>query len=359
MDLLSEFPGAGENTGGDAFNVAIYVIVSMIVLVGITYLFSRLMNNRKLEDWSKNEFVQVLISAAIVGGLFILMAPGSGLITVAFNGLVPEQPEIPSLSFGIATGYSEVLCSSVQMEDADAICYAYTYLGNLSLLVLSLTVALIFMNTLLDIISKIAIDIIILEITPLSGLASIVQVLNSIIQSLVFLGIIVEVERALLQFVNKTALTIFLPIGVVLRTFFATRRVGGALIGLAIGMYIVFPLAIALNATTVNAATFGSFDEFVVLFESIQELSPFETFSQEGALLDAEVWNTYLGNFQTAAGDLVEAIASVPGMMTSVIAALVVQIVFLPILSVIITVIAIKELANLFGGEINLARFEV
>lgn len=357
LGLLGQFQ-QGSSGGGDVFNIATYLIVSMTVLVGIAYLLSKALNNRKLEDWAKNEFLQVLISAAMVGGIFLLMAPGTGIIILAFQSLVPEHLPVPILA--VDPDFPVIAAACVgDMAGAKIICFAYQYLGWLSDIIVSLATNLLMINTFLDILSKIAIDVVVVEVTPLSGLSSVVQVLNSILQSLMFLGIVVEVERALLVFISKTAMQIFLPIGVVLRTFFATRKVGGTLMALAVGLYLVFPLAIALNATAVDEANTQSMENLTALYESAQKLSPTTAFTEPGSIVDTKAWTAYLDNFGASAKNLIDTIGSIPDMMITIMSSLVVQIVFLPLLSVMITIIAIKELASIFGGEVNLSRFEV
>ncbi|MFH1221947.1 MAG: hypothetical protein V1492_02580 [Candidatus Micrarchaeota archaeon] len=359
-NVLADFPGAGEITGGAAFNVAIYAIVSMLMLVGIVYLIGRVFHNRKLEDWSKSEFLQVFVSAAIVGGLVVMLTPGSGLIVQAFKSLVPSSLFIMIFSGAVVIPYpvsmTDPLCGT--MTDT-VLCFAFSYLTALEMQIGSLMSVLFLVNFVLDILSKLSIDIIIVQVAPLSGLGSVVQVFNSILQSLLFLGIITGVEMAFLHFINATALTIFLPIGVVLRCFFATRRVGGALMALGIGLYIVFPLTIALNAISIQSMQQSDMAPFVQFVEKVESLNPASTFTAPGDLLSPEKWAGFIGTFASIPSDLINLIGQLPVILFSFVSSLVVQIVFLPVLSIIITVIAIKELAALFGSELNLGRFEV
>ncbi|MBU0591291.1 hypothetical protein KKD40_03675 [Candidatus Micrarchaeota archaeon] len=355
-DILSHFPSAGGTTGGAAFDIAVYIMVSMLVLVGIAYLISRVFVNRKLEDWAKQEFLKVFISAAIVGGLVFLMHPQLGVITQAFNSLTPtDDPGAGLISCGADAG----------LPDGTPLCYAYQYLGMLQLKIFGIMAGIFAVNLVLDIISKIAIDVIIVEVTPLGGLASIVQVLNSALQSLFFLGVFVRVEMALLQFINSTSLNIFLPIGVVLRTFFATRRLGGALIALSVGMYIVFPLAISLNAVSVSEMRTDAFANFTTFVSTIETLDPFTQFTDDPvtgethSIASPDDWANYIDSFTESKAALDTAVAGLPETLITILSSLLVEIVFLPVLSVILTIIAIKELAALFGSEISLARFEV
>jgi hypothetical protein len=370
-DISTQFPGAGGAlTGGDAFQVAYYALVSMLVLVGFAYLLSRIMNNRKLEDWAKNEFLQVLISAAMVGGLVALMAPDTGIIMKAFDSLVPNDNNnslglvyfnataANGASSGTFSSHS-VFCSASGISTGTALCYAYSYLTLLEWQITGLVSMIFSINVLLDIFSKVAIDIIVVEVTPLSGLSSIVQVLNSIMQSLIFLGILTGVEAALLMFANATALTVFLPLGIVLRCFFATRKVGGTLMAIAVGAYLIFPLAISLNGIAVKQVGSDIIEPFLNVSNQVQGLSIWGNFNSAGDVVTPDKWTAYLAKFNSAAQSLVTAVASLPSMLIMAVSTLVVQVVFLPVISIMITLIAIKELAGLFGGEINLSKFEV
>lgn len=357
-NVLGDFPQTpGSMSGGPAFQVAVYVIVSMIVLVGIVYLLGKALSNRKLEEWAKSEFLQVFISAALVGGLFLLMAPGTGLLVLAFNSLVPAE--------GFMVGSH---CTDYGLDATDEgtpICYASGYLSYLSDQIMSVMVLLFSVNIFLDILSKVAIDVIVVEITPLSGLSSIVQVFNSMLQSLLFLGIMVQVEKALLLFANRTALQIFLPIGVVLRTFFGTRRLGGALIALAVGIYIVFPLTISMNGIVVKDVTTDAYAKVIAPLTDLNGqasgMNPTggSEMSKPGAALSSDSWTTPLENITKGVTALIDFVKGIPQLIMTLISLLVVQIVFLPILSIMLTLIAIKELAALFGSEINMSRFEV
>lgn len=364
-NFLNDFPGAAA-APGPAFNIAIYTIISMFVVVGIAHLVARVMHNRRLGEWARNEFVEVFISAIIVGGLFTLMNPDTGIIIQAFNSLVPsESVTVPS--FGNITvsvpplGIATRGCGLAGVPDG-CLCFAYNYLSLLSREIGGLIGGLLILNFGLDTLSKFAIDLIVVEITPLAGISSIVMVINSAIQSLIFLGVLALMQMMLLVFISKTALTVFLPMGAVLRCFFGTRRVGGALIALSVGGYLIFPLTMAVNAVaTQELITSGEMKPLQDLYGSVEGLKLFggASFASSADYISGEKWLAYLDNIRGAIGALSRVLQEIPATLTSIIAALALQVTLLPVLSVMITVLAIKELAGLFGSEINLSRFEV
>jgi len=355
-DLLSQFPHPGSSTGGDAFNIALFTLVSMLVLVGIAYVAAKAMTNRKLEEWAKDEFPQILINAALVGSLFILMAPGSGIIVMLFNSLVPsEAVRIPTLgdpSGGAVTS----ICPLGGVATGTVLCFASNYLVSLSNQIMSIVGFLFTVIPLLDMLSKFSIDMVITSFSPMSGLSVFVQVLNTLMQSLIFLGIIVNVENALIMFIDKVALTLFLPIGMVLRCFFATRRIGGALIALAVGAYIVFPLVLSLNAVAVNQATLSSFASLIPVNATLATLNPFQTFQSAGNFSDPAKITEYIDKITRANQGGLDAINRLPAILVTYIALIIVQIVVLPVVALIITGIAIKELAVVFGAEVDLGK---
>ncbi len=369
QDFTGQFPApGGALTGGDAFQVAFYALVSMVVLVGLAHLLARIMNNRKLEEWAKEEFVQVLVSAAIVGGLVALMAPGNGIIIKAFDSLIPQgNDSVIIYVFAmqptpVTVSSSAQVCIDANVQTGTILCYAYHYLSLLSDQITWTIARSMTLSFFADLFSKISIDIIVVEVTPLSGLSAIVQVLNTTTQTLIFLGITTGVEMALIAFAGAVALNIFLPLGAVLRCFFATRRLGGALIAVAVGAYLIFPLTIALNAVAMKGTEdYGKeiYDGVTRANKAVEDLNMFTQFKSPADLVNPQVWTTYLSSFTTYAVVLVDTIKELPSTYMKMISMLVLQVVFLPMISIMLTMLAIKELAGLLGGEINLSKFEV
>ncbi len=355
-DLLSQFPHAGSSTGGDAFNIALFTLISMLMLVGISFVVAKAMTNRKLEDWAKDEFLQVLINAAIVGSLFLLMAPGTGAIITIFNSLVPsEAVYIPTLNV-LSGGAVTSTCPPGGVTSGTVLCFASNYLVNLSGQITSIITVLFSIIPMLDMLSKFSIDMVIVSISPMSGYSVFVQVLNTIMQSMIFLTIIVNVENFLLMFIDKVALTLFLPIGIVLRCFFATRRIGGTLIALAVGAYIVFPLMLSLNAIAVNQAMMANFAPLNSAANNLSTLNPFQTYNTSSDFANPSKSVEYLGKITTVSGDVMATVTQLPSLLVTYVGLIIVQIIILPILALIITGIAIKELAVVFGSEVDLGR---
>jgi hypothetical protein len=61
-----------------------------------------------------------------------------------------------------------------------------------------------------------------------------------------WLTIVLYAQISFLRFIETSMFTVFLPIGILLRAFPPTRGAGAVLIAIAIGFYVVFPMAYTL-----------------------------------------------------------------------------------------------------------------
>ena len=170
---------------------------------------------------------------------------------------------------------------------------------------------------LLEALSKFSLDLDVITFTPLSGLSVFVNILTSIMQSMIFLGITVNVENALLVFADKVALTLFLPIGVVLRCFFATRRTGGALIALAVGVYLIFPLLLSLNAIAVNQALVSDFAPLTTAASTLSGLNFFQTFQTAGDFADPSKISSYEDAMGKSGNAIMAALSALPSVLVT------------------------------------------
>ena len=79
------------------------------------------------------------------------------------------------------------------------------------------------------------------------GLAPLGMVLNKLLNHLSQLIIILKTEWFLLAYLEKITMFILLPLGILLRTFPTTRKMGTMLLALSIGFVIVFPISILIG----------------------------------------------------------------------------------------------------------------
>jgi hypothetical protein len=81
-----------------------------------------------------------------------------------------------------------------------------------------------------------------MQIRPFAGLGIPVESLKSALDILVKVMMLLKLQQILLNYIELALFPILFVMGIVLRTFFFTRKLGGLLIALAIGLYIVYPM---------------------------------------------------------------------------------------------------------------------
>ncbi|MEM0074465.1 MAG: hypothetical protein QW091_00155 [Candidatus Micrarchaeaceae archaeon] len=313
--------------GSYGYEISILVISIMIAASGIVLGIGFATENRRLKDFGKNELMQCAINGALVGSLLVLFVPG-GAITTMINGLAMQN--------------TQIACPSMLSQNA-AMCLAYNYLvgsssyvfmghANLSILYIStaMLLPLYVLYALLGVFS-----------TFLAPLLSQIKYLTQILSTTI---ISATVQAAFLLFSAASALTILMPLGLVLRAFYPSRKLGGFLIAAAIGMYAVFPLTYVLNAYVASgftsSASTGS-NQVSIVSGTLQQSLANVTASGTGLLSSA----------YTAIKSAINDVASLLNMLFGLVAYLIVYAFVLPAFSVVITVISVKELAQLLGSD--------
>lgn len=90
---------------------------------------------------------------------------------------------------------------------------------------------------------------------PFSGLSSLLSGLSMMLNALTIAWITNLIQIEVLKFVMLTSLTVWLPLGIVCRCFKPTRRFGGALMALGLGLFFFYPIEIGVNAAVAQEFT--------------------------------------------------------------------------------------------------------
>ncbi|GEM_PF-5533003 len=85
------------------------------------------------------------------------------------------------------------------------------------------------------------------DLHPFGGLEPLLNFAPYLLSSLTILLMSVSVQFYMLKFFEATGLSLFLPLGILMRVIPPTRGFGGALIAIAISMYLVYPLLLSYN----------------------------------------------------------------------------------------------------------------
>ena len=166
----------------------------------------------------------------------------------------------------------------------------------------------------------------------------------------------------MLKFISMVAIPILLPIGIVLRTVYVTRRLGGAIMAISIGLFAVFPLTYVLNASLASSYLTGLNNGTISNFITI------ETSANNNLITKATQINSSVGfgqasgivaSFTAGIDELVVGFEGFINQLTSIIALIIIEVFFLPVFSLILTAISIRELARILGSEISFGRLYI
>jgi hypothetical protein len=291
------------------------VVSFSIILSGILIGLGKTLNSKKLEHFGTEELIQSVINAALVG---------------AYTAILAAATEI---SKSIVTGS---VCNT-----GDAIENLQCIYSGLSVDIFALLTKVISLNQIVSYYQTLTLDFAAFSIQPMAGLSSITSILTGQVLTLQALLTFAQLQVQLLGFFAPQLLTFFLPVGLIFRSFFSTRKLGGFLIALSIGAYLFYPAFIlifpvpVLNETVTNLTNLTN--------KSLYTTMPILDMNDNYAIA-GKLDNMTTGDFT---GDLTLATQQI----SNSISALSMFVLIAPLFSLIITIIFIKEVTDIFGGE--------
>jgi len=156
-----------------------------------------------------------------------------------------------------------------------------------------------------------------------------------------------------LCFIKRYMLTLFLPIGIILKSFPQTRGAGNALLALSIAFFLVYPVMLAIN-----------YEAYSLRYGQLADISGVESvvggFLTSSGLGATALYALFMkGLLKTLPGLIAISIATTAflDMYTDVIYTVFVLSIFLPLLNIFVTFTFAREIAKYFGTEINIAAF--
>ena len=240
MPLLQDF-----SSGTGSFDTAILAATISILLGGILFGVGLGFGLRRMRLFGAEEIGQGIISAAMAGAIFSFAV----LADATVASIVP-QGSVPSCN-----GISEPTGSP----------FAY-YACNLQALSDSLRILGSSLYRSADIAgfaSSLSVNAGVISAQPFFALQSASKQLSDAAAQADSLSALSFLELSLAGVIRSSALQVFLPAGLLLRTFFATRRLGSAAMALAVSAYLIFPL-LFLYTFTVSGARAASSDAISV-----------------------------------------------------------------------------------------------
>ncbi len=351
--------------------VAVIVVTASIVLAGILVGIGRAFGFKRIELFGLEELVQSIINAAIIGSFAAVIE----LVGVISSSVVSETCAEGNV-------IAQLTCS----------------LGNLNDALFSLMQGLIKLLGIIGFYEDMALDFGSFALSPFSNLSTLTDALSHQLLLLNIVMMLVELNTQIAVFIGQNALALLFPVGLVLRTFFATRKVGGFMIALAIGLYVFYPTFILVfpdpqpdiyNSSVLadnftnnsfyatvpvldlnsNYAIAGKLDLLSgrcnpadynistwIVFENGTNVTYSTNVSNTTTMCDdyllEQNWtsNVTAGQSTDMSGDLTIILQSIGNSLAKSLLYSVVA----PVFSLVVTIVFVKELANILGSEIGI-----
>lgn len=343
--------------------IAVIVVTASILLAGILIGLGRAFGYKRIEHFGIEELVQSVINAAIIGSFAavveLVAAVSAELVTeTCTGGNVVEQ----------------LVCS----------------LGNINTILFGFFQELVKILTLVGYYQSISLDFGAFAISPFTNLAAVSSVLSAQLLSTNVILLLVGLNMQIANFIGQNALALLFPVGLVFRTLFATRKVGGFLIALSIGLFLFYPTFVLIfpdpvpdldNATLAmanfnnnsyyatlpvvdlndNYAIAGKLDIMSgrCLEENLsntsscnQTLIDFGIMQNVSNFSNITIWEMALPENTSLdfSGDL----TYITQANNNALSKATLYSVLAPLFSLLVTVVFVKELANILGSEIGI-----
>jgi hypothetical protein len=277
------------------FDIAITAATISILIGGILFGVGLGFGIRRMRLLGAEEIGQGIISAAMLGALLSFTL----LLGSAFSSLsLAKAPPCPQIIAPLESPHAYQACNLASLE-------------------LSLREAASLLSRAADITgfaSSLELSFGVVSAQPFFALQSVSQQLSGTAYSLYAASALAFLELELSRIIQSSALAIFLPAGLLLRTFFATRKLGAAAMAIAISAFAVYPLLFTytfsvsnsqqeIMAATQSASSFDSkfaslplleLDETSAVKEKIDEMSGSDFGSRVQPLLPSSMRALFL-----------------------------------------------------------------
>ncbi|MEM0149601.1 MAG: hypothetical protein QXW10_01755, partial [Candidatus Micrarchaeaceae archaeon] len=275
---------------------------------------------------------------------------------------------VSGLMGSIATNDGIAASCQYPLNINPAICFAHSYLVGLpsvgfeghnysSLLssVLSLLLPVSALYGTIATISGIKISFVLVSIGFTALAQPVLTQLNYIITALSVTMLSLEIQGILLDFIAAVTLSVLLPIGIILRTFYFTRRLGGAILAITIALFAVLPLSYILDAQMISTYSIGS---TTAINQSISNSTSVQQ-DVMASLSSKNLTSISSTSIISEVGGLFSGLTGMVDSLINTVSGLIMEAFIFPIFSIILTTISARELARILGTEVSFGRFDI
>ena len=307
----------------NTFTIAFYLITISLSIASIIYAISFVFENKRLREFGKEEIFESLLNASILG-LFLLLFY-SGNIFLSFSNSITSS----TCNFS----NNNILCFSYNYLIGNGITYGGVYYSSLFSYVLNLLIESSLAYVSFGLISSLKIGNFFISVSFSNLLFPLLTEMGLLIKELTLALIFVLIQGLIIKLAALVVLPIILPIGLALRSFYATRELGGLLISFSLALYIIFPTTFLFDAQVLNQYKLS------LLVPNLNNILNQTTYTNSSIIETLEnVGNEIKSTINNSIKDINYAITYT-----------ILYVFVLPAFNIAITIAAIKEFARVFG----------
>lgn len=223
----------GAFLGGWEITAIIAVLVSFGI-IGVAFAIGIGFGYKDLEEWAKRELYEIVTSAIMIGVLvfFVNILFGISTNMAGGNPLDVARNSLTSMLYDTGGLFLSLFLYNM-------------YISAVSTLMIGFFIPISFPPWITIRIGS--------YVMPWAGLSTMAGGIDTIFNLVSAMIGVLLVEQVLLDFFRMAMFKYFLPLGILMRTFPLTRVAGSTIIAVAIGAYLIYPLAIIYSAQLYNS----------------------------------------------------------------------------------------------------------
>ncbi|MBS3069550.1 hypothetical protein J4441_04250, partial [Candidatus Micrarchaeota archaeon] len=247
-DISSKFTGAGMDW-------LPLVLVGLAITVGflvVLYMLGNFMRNAKLLAWVQSELFQVFATGMLAS---LIMALILGTCNFPADILSGSAEDAGRSIYAVADSYIDWgVLQGVKVFGL--IISANFFVG--------LTSGFYFAFDPLGVGSR---------LSPMGAFSQISNIMYVMMSTFMVSFLVFATQKLIIEYIVLAMTYFFLPLGLIMRALSPTREFGGAMVGLALGMLIFYPLLVVFNKTLVQGPMEREFDKMSTDLKNLDVVS--------------------------------------------------------------------------------------
>ncbi len=232
--------GPASVLGGSWMGFALVTMLGSVFMLVLMFFLSHLIRNPKLEAWTRFEFFQVLATMALAA---LIAGHVWGMCT--FDASILDTARYRDGSYASCSTFADGHVAVTPY------CIAQKYLSHIRAIGQDIFQVLMMLNYVFSYLFKMVWESrplgIGYTIEPLGGFQQLQNLFLVGLSGFVVAFVSVIVQQKVLDYLLLACAYFFMPIGIVLRSFPATREFGGALLAFVYASLFFYPLMLVMN----------------------------------------------------------------------------------------------------------------